>query len=62
MSEYDWILDQIELYGEEVINDMIDRGYVACYITDLGWRWVLKTTKHGAAVNCVNQLRALNTP
>lgn len=40
VTESEFIEDQYELYGEDYINDLMDRGYVAINIPSVGWRWV----------------------
>jgi hypothetical protein len=45
MSEYDWILDQYEQYGEDRINSLMDNGYVPYYVAGRGWRWMINPNK-----------------
>lgn len=41
MTECEFIEDQYELYGEDYINELMDKGYVPIK-TQRGWRWVLQ--------------------
>jgi len=40
MTEYEFITDQMESYGEDYILSLLDDGFVPVYIAGRGWRWI----------------------
>lgn len=46
MGSYDFIEEQIELYGEEWVNSMLDKNFEPAYIPGSGWKWLLVQETH----------------
>ncbi len=40
MGAYEFIEDQIELFGDEYVNSMLDKGFEPSYIPPKGWVWL----------------------
>lgn len=52
-GEYEFITEQIELYGQEYVDQLIERGFVAVHTNQHGWIWMLDSLS-------ANQARTLN--